>query len=372
MKGDASLPLYQRVKRELLAAIAAGEYSPGLPFVTQREICERFGVSHATAVRALNDLATEGYVVRRRGQGTFVADRPPERPASDATIACILQYHGPHVSQLLAGVEATCAELGYRLFLSHCEGDTAREDQALLTALKHNVSGIIVYPAEGGDQVSAYAEVRRNGVPLVMVDRYRPDLATDAVVADNFAAGHLLTVELIAAGHRVIGTLWDETDATSVLDRLAGHVQALRENGIPVRPDLTQLRPYRLRPPEERRAMLSQLLDGAGPPTVFLCANGYALATAAQDLVALGMDIPGDVDLAGMDDAGPFDVLPLTAAAVVLPSWEMGRRAMQLLHGRVTGGPVNPELVVLPVTVRTRESALGHLRVVGAPRAAGA
>jgi GntR family transcriptional regulator of arabinose operon len=373
MTGDARPPLYQRVKRELLAEIAAGEYSPGRPFVTQREICERFGVSHATAVRALNDLASEGYVVRRRGQGTFVAERPATKPASDRTIACILQYHGPHVSQLLAGVEATSAELGYRLYLSHCEGDTAREDQALLTALKHEVSGIIVYPAEGGDTVGAYAEVRRRGVPLVMVDRYRPDLATDAVVADNFAAGHLLTTELIAAGHRVIGTLWDETDATSVRDRLAGHVQALRENGVPVRPDLTQLRPYRLLPPDERRAILEPLLAGPEPPTVFLCANGYALAMAAQDLAALGLDIPGDVDLAGMDDAGPFDVLPLTAAAIVLPSREMGRRAMGLLHKRVMnpGTARNPELIVLPVSVRTRESAPGHLRVVGAPRTAG-
>jgi LacI family transcriptional regulator len=362
-------PLYQRVKQELLAAIAAGEYSPGRPFVTQREICERFGVSHATAVRALNDLATEGYVVRRRGQGTFVADQPPAGPATaDRTIACILQNHGPHVSQLLAGVEAASTELGYRLFLNHCEGDTIREDQALRTALDHDVSGIIVYPAEGSETVGAYAEVRRRGVPLVMVDRYRPDLATDVVVADNYGAGHQLTAALIEAGHQVIATLWDETEATSVRDRLGGHIQALREAGIAVRPDLTRLRPYRNLPAEQRRAMLAELMSGERPPTVFLCANGYALATAAQDLVALGYGIPGDVDLAGMDDAGPFDVLPLTAAAVVLPSREMGDRAMRLLHARVLEGdsPASPELVVLPVTIRTRQAAEGHLRVVGA------
>ena len=68
---------------------------------------------------------------------------------------------------------------------------------------------------------------------------------------------------------------------------------------------------------------------------MLLCANGYVLASAAQDLVALGLDIPGDVDLAGMDDAGPFDVLPLTVAAVSLPSREMGERAMRLLHQRI-------------------------------------
>jgi LacI family transcriptional regulator len=358
-------PLYQQVKQALLADIAAGRYSPDRPFITQREICERFDVSHATAVRALNDLAAEGHLVRRRGQGTFVAEEPKKAAGS---IVCILQHHGPHVSALLAGVEAVCAEYGDRLFLRHCEGDPEREEQALRQALDQGVDGIIIYPAEGGGTSGAYAEVAERGVPLVMVDRFRQDLATDAVVADNFAAGELLTDALIAAGHRLIATLWDEVDVTSVRDRLSGHLHSLRRHGIAVRPDLTLLRHYRTQPEVERLTALSELLDGSQPPTILLCANGYVLATAAQDLIALGVEIPGEVDLAGMDDAGPFDVLPLTAAAVVLPSREMGERAMRLLHDRITGAGEGPEHVVLPIAVRTRQSAAAHLRVVGVPR----
>jgi GntR family transcriptional regulator of arabinose operon len=365
--GGSRIPLYAQVKQELLAAIGSGEYSPGVPFVTQREICERFGVSHATAVRALNELATEGYVVRRRGQGTFVADNPGARPRADRSIACVLQFQGPHVSQLLAGVESACAELGYRLYLRHCEGDPEREARALLDAVHDQVSGIVIYPAQGSGAEDAYAEVRRAGVPVVMVDRYRPDLAHDAVVADNLAAGRELTEALIAAGHRTIATLWDETEATSVRDRLAGHVDALRRHGIPVRPDLTVLRRYRDLDPEQRRARLTELMRGSRPPSVLLCANGYVLAAAAQDLVGLGYDIPGDVDLAGMDDAGPFDVLPLTVAAISLPSRTMGSTAMHLLHRRIAGQDTDnaPEFVVLPVTVQTRGASTGHLRVVG-------
>jgi len=372
--GDQQLPLYQQVKRELLAAIAAGDYAPGRPFVTQREICERFNVSHATAVRALNDLATEGYVVRRRGQGTFVAERQPApAPTANRTIACVLQRQGPHVGQLLAGVEEVCAALGYRLFLNHCEDDPAREETALLGALAHRVDGIIVYPTEGTTVLEPYLRARRERVPLVMVDRFRPDLATDAVVADNLAAGRELTAALIAAGHRRIATLWEETEVSSVRDRLAGHVEALRAHGIPVRPDLTVLRHYRSQPDEVRRALLTELLDGPEPPTVLLCANGYVLAAAAADLLALGLEIPGDIDLAGMDDAGPFDVLPLTAAAISLPSREMGRSGMRLLHKRITApaGAPGPELLVLPVTVHTRQSSPGHLRVFGARRTVG-
>ncbi|WP_042394478.1 LacI family DNA-binding transcriptional regulator [Streptacidiphilus carbonis] len=368
-EGSSRVPLYQQVKRELLQAIGSGDYSPGAPFVTQRQICERFGVSHATAVRALNDLAAEGYVVRRRGSGTFVAERPLRRPLqAGGSISCVLQFQGPHVSQLLAGIEATCAELGYRLYLTHCEGDPRREERALLDALDHRADGVIVYPAQDGAPESAYTGLLGRGVPLVLVDRYRPDLATDAVVADNVGAGRRLTEALIAAGHRTMATLWDETTVTSVRDRLAGHIDALRSHGITVRPDLTVLRPFGALATERRQALLADLLRGPRPPTVLICANGYVLAEAAQALLALGFRIPGDVDLAGMDDAGPFDVLPLTAAAVSLPSREMGRRAMHLLHRRISddGPDTGTELMVVPVTVRTRQAARAHLRIFGA------
>lgn len=363
------IPRYQQVKRELIAAIEAGHFSPEVPFVTQRSICEEYGVSHATAVRALNDLVAEGYVVRRRGLGTFVAPRTPGRSAAgDGSIACILQNHGPHVANLLGGIESVCADLGYRLYLNHCEGDPAREERALLAALDHGVSGIIAYPGEQSSSASGYAEAQRRGVPLVLVDRYLPDIATDAVLADNFSAGHDLTEELIASGHKVIATLWAETEVTSVRDRLAGHLEALRRHGIAARPDLTVLRPYTaLVAPEERRARLAELLRGPQPPSVLLCANGYVLANAAQDLVALGFDIPGDVDLAGMDDAGPFEVLPLTVAAVSLPSRAMGEHAMRLLNRRITGTQAQnatPERVVLPVNVNARRFSSAHLRVV--------
>ncbi len=371
-------PLYEQVKRELLAAIASGEYSPGVPFVTQREICERFGVSHATAVRALNDLAAEGHVVRRRGQGTFVAERVErvERAGQggrtgpgrrDRQVACVLQTPGPHVSAVLAGAEAVCAELGYRLYLRYCEGDPQREAAALRDALDDEVGGILVYPAQGHDDTGAYADVLRSGTPLVMIDRYRPELACDAVVADNFATGRELTEALIGAGHTVMATLWDETEATSVRDRLAGHVHALREHGLPVRPDLTVLRRYRDLPDAQRRERLAELLGGERPPSVLVCANGFTLATAAEDLLALGREVPGDLDLAGMDDAGPFDILPLTAASVAQPSRELGSAAMRLLHRRVSAAEPRPEpeLLVLPVRVRTRHAAPGHLRLVG-------
>jgi GntR family transcriptional regulator of arabinose operon len=364
---EPRIPAYQRVKQALRETIARGDYSPDTPFVTERRVREEFGVSATTAVRALNELVTEGVLIRRQGKGTFVAERPASSASSRRSpgdqppaVACILQGYGPHVSALLGGLENTCADLGYRLFLTHCNDNPERERTALREALESHASGIVIYPAEGNANVEAYEEVRHSGVPLVLVDRYRSDVATDAVLVDNLAVGFEVTKALIELGHRRIATLWDETECTSVRDRLTGHLQALRESGIPVRPELTVLRRY------ARREILEALFSSAEPPTVLLCANGYALAKVVADLVELGIDAPGRVELAGMDQAGPFDILPLTAVAAVLPSREMGVEAARLLHARISGAEPSGDVrhLVLPIGIRTRDSAPAHLRVV--------
>lgn len=370
----AGIPLHQRVRAALLESIGRGEYTPGAPFITERRLCEQFGVSSTTAVRVLNDLVAEGVLVRHRGKGTFVAEREPmtsvAADGTDRTIACILQGHGQHETRLLRGLGDASTELGYRMFLNYSDGRPEQEEAALRRAVEAGVDGIALYPVEGSANLEILAEVHRCRIPIVMLDRYLPDVPTDAVVADNVAVGYRVTEELIKLGHERIATLWNETACTSVRDRLTGHIQALKDARLPVRPELSVLRPY-VRPSDRGdRGTLERLRRMSSPPTMLLCSNGYVLAQVAEDLVAMGMSIPGPLDLAGMDDAGPFDILPLTAVAGVLPSWRMGHDAMHRLHLRMTSGDPygDVEHLILPIQIQTRASAPGHLSVVAPTR----
>ena len=44
-----------------------------LKFYTEAELIAMYDVSSITVVRALNDLAKDGYIVRQQGKGTFVS-----------------------------------------------------------------------------------------------------------------------------------------------------------------------------------------------------------------------------------------------------------------------------------------------------------
>lgn len=376
-------PLYEQVKEALRADIAEGRYVRGEPFISQQKVCARFGVSAITAIRALNDLAAEGVLVRRHGRGTFVAepvgsDDPPAnsdrraprlRPAARAwdapTIVCVAPgLHSLHIARLVSGVEAACAELGYHLTLTSSGNAAEREEAALATALQSRASGVVLYPAQGTIHTDIFEELRQAHLPVVMVDRYRPELATDAVAVDHFFLGRQLTECLIERGHRAILTLWGEIECSSFHERLAGHIQALRDHNLSVRSRLTLLRPHASLPEAERRAMLAELLCLPEPPTAVLSGDGYILATTAQDLITLGVDVPDQIELAAIDDAGAYGMLPLAAVAGILPSEDMGRQAVHLLARRMASDDPyrDPERLVLPVQIRTRESAVCYLR----------
>ncbi|MFD6071247.1 GntR family transcriptional regulator [Amycolatopsis lurida] len=67
-------PLHLKIRRELEEKIQRGDLPPGARLPTEAELQSQYGVSRATAQRALNELANAGLVVRRRRHGTFVAD----------------------------------------------------------------------------------------------------------------------------------------------------------------------------------------------------------------------------------------------------------------------------------------------------------
>lgn len=65
-------PIYQQLNQLLRDLIREGEFKSNEQFLTERQICDRFNVSRATANKALSNLVAEGVLEFRKGVGTFV------------------------------------------------------------------------------------------------------------------------------------------------------------------------------------------------------------------------------------------------------------------------------------------------------------
>lgn len=68
-------PIYHQLTSQLRRLIESGECPVGAKFLTERQVCERFGVSRATSNKALSNLVSEGVLEFRKGVGTFVRGR---------------------------------------------------------------------------------------------------------------------------------------------------------------------------------------------------------------------------------------------------------------------------------------------------------
>src|ERR1700752_4166326 len=75
------LPAYERICDRIRTAITSGALAPNARLPSSRTLAKDLGVARNTVDWALGQLVADGYIVRRRGAGTFVVPQLPERDA---------------------------------------------------------------------------------------------------------------------------------------------------------------------------------------------------------------------------------------------------------------------------------------------------
>jgi GntR family transcriptional regulator len=75
----SAIPYYHQVKEAVRALIANGELRSGDMLPSEFNLSEQLGISRLVVHRAFRELVTEGLLIRKRAQGTFVS--PPIKPS---------------------------------------------------------------------------------------------------------------------------------------------------------------------------------------------------------------------------------------------------------------------------------------------------
>ncbi|MGD8321254.1 MAG: GntR family transcriptional regulator [Gemmatimonadota bacterium] len=69
-------PLYEQIAARVRVAVASGELVAGDALPSVRSLARDLRINPATVVQAYRDLAADGFVELRHGQGTFIQDVP--------------------------------------------------------------------------------------------------------------------------------------------------------------------------------------------------------------------------------------------------------------------------------------------------------
>ena len=92
---NSPVPLYHQLKQLLMEEISSGELKPDTLLPPEMEICRMLNFSRPTVRQALNAMVLEGYLVRKKGKGTFVS-----RPKLEANFIQKLESFHQEMSHL--------------------------------------------------------------------------------------------------------------------------------------------------------------------------------------------------------------------------------------------------------------------------------
>jgi GntR family transcriptional regulator of arabinose operon len=239
------LPRYYQIYTSLLERIQSGEFTPGSAIPTERELGDEYGVSRITVIKALDMLERDGHIGRQQGRGTFVADPAVRAEITNGQIGfptlgfVSFNLDHPYLSNILTGIAGVAAQQGHPLHIFGSVKSSQEETTAINDAMRRGVQGLIVNPWREYRNVPLYADLLARCFPLVMVDRYYTEVASDYVVYENDRAGYDATSALISQGRTHIAFIPSQDQrATSVRERLSGYRRALEEHGLAYDEDL--------------------------------------------------------------------------------------------------------------------------------------
>ena len=323
------------------------------------------GVSVATVSRALRGLPNVAVATRLRVQEVahqlnYRADPAASRLAAGRTHAVAVvvpMINSWYFSNVVAGAEAVCAESGYDLLVvSAPTSPTRREVIATVEALHRRVDGMIFAEVPLAVEEVEDLRHRRLGVVTIGQDtRIYP-----AVRIDNVHIGEVAVEHLLDLGHRHVGILGAQTEDPADFDVPAGRIDgaraALAAVGVQLDPTLVAYGEFTV---DGGHQGTLELLSRADPPTAIFALSDEMAFGAVLAARELGVDVPGELSLVGVDDHEVAQVIGLTTVSQRVA--EHGAVAARALLRRLSGEPEglepvapDPELIVRTSTRRYR------------------
>lgn len=339
-KSASNGPKYRQVYQQLLLTLTDGTYREGDKLASENELVEKFGVSRPTIRRALAQLVTERLIERRMGAGTVVSGRVvqetlvfglliPELGSTEIfepICQGISQAHNRGRHDLLWGPS----------FLKGASKE-AQAQHLCRYYIERKVSGVFFAPMEhfeGRDEVnlSIVRAMDEAQIPIVLLDRdivlFPRRSKYDLVGIDNHRAGYVLADYLLQTGSRRVAFLASPFSAHTVDARIGGYKEALHACMGPAAETLVKWVD-----PSDVPA-IQEFLEQSHPDSI-ICANDFTAAQLLRTVSSLGVQVPAQLRIAGIDDVKYAQLLQTPLTTIRQPCLEIGSTALLAMLDRI-------------------------------------
>lgn len=337
-------PLHSQLFEHYRQLIVSGVLPVGDRLPTEMALMDAHGVSRGTVRQALRSLSDAGLVRREPKNGTVVSTSRRARGAAASQIIGVVfpEARDAFCMDIMKGVQAECRKRGFHAAFGYSHGDSAVERAEVTRMRLAGFGGVLVLPH---DDPAMFAELCGEGYPFVYLDQHTA-VPGDFVGVDNVRASFGATEHLLRLGYKRIAFVYKSHDLrtapSTVRDRFRGYREALAASGQPFDPAW----------------LVSKV---AQPDYLEMLHTNVRAAVAVNDFTALelladaaraGVRVPEDLAVVGFDDLPQAAGFSLTTVAQ--PGFEIGRRAAELLIGRLegVGGPARHVLLPTRLVIR--------------------
>ena len=273
------------------------------------EVAKLAGVSTATVSRAMSGKAHVSARAQAKVEAAalelgYVASSSAYGMATGRTrtIGVVVPFVDRwFFSAILESAETIMREHGYDLTLYNLSGGPAQRQRIFNEfLLRKRVDAVLTCAIKFGD--TELENLNRTRKPILGIGG--PVSGARTISIDEVEAGRLATEHLIGLGHKKIamigGTRATEMEFQQHNLRRGGYEDALRTAGLEIRPSWYLPADFTL--PGGHHAAKQMLGDPRNSPTGIFCASDEMAFGAIMAAKELGMRVPEDVSIVGIDN----------------------------------------------------------------------
>lgn len=326
--------------------------------LTLRDVSEASGVSEMTVSRVLrnrgdvSEATREKVLIAARELG-YVPNKIAGALASSRVnlVAVIIPSMSNMVfPEVMTGISEILDDTELQPVVGVTNYKPDREEAVLYQMLSWRPSGVIIAGLEHTEAARAMLAAAR--IPVVEIMDTDGEIIDNAVGISHRRAGRKMAQAIIDSGYRRIGFLGTKMPLDHrARKRFEGFTEVLAKAGLEITDQefysggsaLTKGR-------EMTETILSRNVDN--PLDFLYFSNDMIGAGGLMHCLENGIDVPGDIGLAGFNGIEFLDGLPRQLATMNACRVEIGRAAAEIITKRVADAQAEPEIVTIEPSLK--------------------
>ncbi|MDO9417804.1 LacI family DNA-binding transcriptional regulator [Pararhizobium sp.] len=325
---------------------------------TMADVAKRAGVSAATVSHVLNQTRfvspdTVAVVEEAIASIGFIPNTLARSLARSSTSSVGIVFSGianPYFIDIITAIEEECYNIGLSVLLSDTKDDPEKELRIVRDLHQRRVDGIILAPAPD-PSMRTLKYLKLNSICTVLVDRIMGQ-DFDEVGVENHLALHLLVDHLVEHGYRHIGMVPGHEGYSTTLERRSAFTARMAHHELSESAVVSASCSTSLAAETAAIAML----QSANRPRAIIAGNNLSTIGCMRAIRRLGLRVPEDVALVGVDDFEWADSFEPRLTLVAQPCTHIGQRAAAMMAARIKNAAGRPTTVRLKPSLIIRNS----------------